>query len=117
MFEDLGNYRPIALTRVTMKYFEKLDQHHINASMPPSFDPHQFAYRTNRSAEDAIAIATHTALTHLELPDSYMRMLFIGFSSAFNTIIADILIHELLDLGLSSSICDWVKDFLTNRRG
>lgn len=51
---------------------------------------------------------------HLEHPDSYIRMLFIGFSSAFNTIVPDVMIHKLLDMGLSPSISAWVKDFLTN---
>ena len=78
-------------------------------------DPHQFAYRTNRSTEDAIAIALHSALNHLEVRGSYVRMLFIDFSSAFNTIIPDILIPKLTNLGLPPSTCSWIKDFLTNR--
>ena len=98
-----------------MKCFEKLVLNHIKASLPPSQDPHQFAYRTNRSTEDAITIATHTAMTHLENPHSYMRMLFIDFSSAFYKIIPNILIHKLLDLGLSFFTCAWVKDFLINQ--
>ena len=79
--EDLGNYRPIALTPVIMKCFEKLVLHHIRASLPPSHDPHQLAYRAHRSTEDAITITAHTALTHLEHPDRYVRMLFIDSSS------------------------------------
>ena len=42
-------------------------------------------------------------------------MLFIDYSSAFNTIIPDILVSKLTALGLSPSICTWIKDFLTNR--
>ncbi|XP_077455065.1 rapunzel 5 isoform X2 [Stigmatopora argus] len=42
-------------------------------------------------------------------------MLFIDYSSAFNTIKPDILTDKLSHLGLSSSICCWIKDFLTNR--
>ena len=42
-------------------------------------------------------------------------MLFIDFSSAFNTIIPDILIPKLINLGLPPSTCSWIKDFLVNR--
>ncbi|KAI3374481.1 hypothetical protein L3Q82_006306 [Scortum barcoo] len=76
--------------------------------------PYQFAYRENRSTEDAVSIALHTALTHLQLPNTYVRMLFVDFSSAFNTVIPDKLILKLHNLGLPSSLCHWIRDFLTN---
>ncbi len=37
------------------------------------------------------------------------------FSSAFNTILPDRLVNKLLDLGISHSICLWIKDFLSDR--
>ncbi|KAI3372368.1 hypothetical protein L3Q82_022861 [Scortum barcoo] len=54
-------------------------------------------------------------LTHLQLPNTYVRMLFVDFSSAFNTVIPDKLILKLHNLGLPSSLCHWIRDFLTNR--
>uniref|UniRef100_A0A9J8CC77 Reverse transcriptase domain-containing protein n=1 Tax=Cyprinus carpio carpio TaxID=630221 RepID=A0A9J8CC77_CYPCA len=42
-------------------------------------------------------------------------MLFIDFSSAFNTIIPQQLIHKLVELGLNTSLCNWLLDFLTGR--
>ncbi|KAI3370599.1 hypothetical protein L3Q82_007167 [Scortum barcoo] len=36
-------------------------------------------YKENRSTEDAVSIALHTALTHLQLPNTYVRMLFVDF--------------------------------------
>ncbi|KAL0197619.1 hypothetical protein M9458_006159, partial [Cirrhinus mrigala] len=57
----------------------------------------------------------HLALTHLENKDSYVRMLFIDFSSAFNTIIPQQLINKLNLLGLNTSLCNWTLDFLTGR--
>ena len=112
---SLNDFRPVALTPVTTKCFEKLVLRHIKACLPPTLDTHQFAYRTNRSTDDAIAIALHSALSHLEKEGSYVRMLFIDFSSAFNTIMPDILIPKLINLGLPPSTCSWIKDFLVNR--
>ncbi len=67
---------------------------------------------SNRSNDDAIATALHPALTHL---DKKVRLLFIDFSSAFNTIIPQQLIHKLVQLGLNTSLWNWLLDFLTGR--
>ncbi|KAK3533172.1 hypothetical protein QTP70_012425 [Hemibagrus guttatus] len=42
-------------------------------------------------------------------------MLFIDFSSAFNTIIPQHLSEKLSLLGINSSLCYWILDFLTGR--
>ncbi|XP_066512322.1 NACHT, LRR and PYD domains-containing protein 12-like [Hoplias malabaricus] len=42
-------------------------------------------------------------------------MLFIDFSSAFNTIIPQHLIGKLNILGLKTPLCNWILDFLTGR--
>ncbi len=38
---------------------------------------------------------------------SHVRMLFIDFSSAFNTVIPSKLISKLIDVGISPSLCNW----------
>ncbi len=98
-----------------MKCFKRLVMHKIKTSLPNTLDPLQFAYRPNLSTDDAIFSTLHLALTHLEKKDSYVRMLFIDFSSAFNTIIPQQLIHKLNLLGLNNSLCNWILDFLTGR--
>ncbi len=113
--DSLNDYRPIALTSVVAKCLERLVLRHIKANLPPTFDPYQFAYKANRSTEDAIATALHKALEHLKHRGTYIRMLFIDYNSAFNSIIPDILIRKLLHLGFSAHLCTWIMDFLTNR--
>ncbi|XP_059813893.1 uncharacterized protein LOC132385667 [Hypanus sabinus] len=98
-----------------MKCLERLVMRRIKTQLPPSLDPLQFAYRPNRSADDAIAITLHLALTHLDKQDTYVQMLFIDFSSAFNRIIPQKLIGKLNLLGLNTSLCNWILDFLTGR--
>ncbi|XP_078740066.1 interferon-induced very large GTPase 1-like [Lampetra fluviatilis] len=110
-----NDYRPVALTPILMKCFERLVLQHIKSVLPPALDPFQFAYRSNRSTDDAISATLHSALTHLETKYSYVRMLFIDFSSAFNTIIPQQLIHKLDHLGLNTSLCNWLLDFLIGR--
>ena len=110
-----NDYRPVALTPIIMKCFERLVMHHIKGTLPPNLDPYQFAYRANRSTDNAISTVLHSALTHLDTKDAHVRMLFIDFSSAFNTIIPQQLIHKLDQLGVNTSLCNWLLDFLTGR--
>ncbi|KAI3375925.1 hypothetical protein L3Q82_016344, partial [Scortum barcoo] len=112
---SLNDYRPVALTSTIMKCFERLVKSFITSSIPDSLDPLQFAYRPNRSTEDAIALTLHTALSHLDQRDTYVRMLFIDYSSAFNTIVPSKLVTKLRDLGLNSALCDWILNFLMGR--
>ena len=83
--------------------------------IPASLDPHQHAFRTNRSTEDAISTALHSVFTHPENKNSYVGMLLLDFSSAFNTISPMKLIGKLNTLGISASVCSWILDFLTCR--
>jgi hypothetical protein len=91
----LNDYRPRALTSVAMKCFERLVMAHINSILPDTLDPLQFAYLPNRSTDDAISIVLHTVLSHLDKRNTYMRMLFIDYSSALNTIVPSKLLTKL----------------------
>ncbi|KAK1789041.1 hypothetical protein P4O66_014995 [Electrophorus voltai] len=110
----LSVYGPIAHTSIVMKCFERLVIRHVKTHLPPSLDPLQFAYRSNRSADDAISTTLHLALTHLDKKGTYMRMLFIDFSSVFNTIVprapdwkVDLTGLEYLPLQLDPGFLDW----------
>ncbi len=111
----LNDWRPVALTPIFSKCFEKLIIDYICSVLPASLDPLQFAYRSNRSTDDAIAFTLHTALSHLENKNTYVRMLFVDYSSAFNTIVPATLVAKLQTLGLNRSLCSWILDFLTGR--
>ncbi len=62
----LNDYRPVALTSTVMKVFERLLKKHICSSIPATLDPLQFAYRPNRSTDDAISQVLHSSLTHID---------------------------------------------------
>ena len=59
-----------------------------------------------------MSIVLHTALSQLDKRNTYVRMLFIEFSSAFNTIVPLKLIYKLRTLGLNISLCNWILDIL-----
>ena len=96
-----------------MQCFQRLVKDHITSTLLTTLDPLQFAYCPNRSTDDAITITLHTALSHLDKRNTYIRMLFINYSSAFNTIVPSKLVIKLEALGLNPALCNWVLDFLT----
>ena len=91
---------------VAMKCFERLIMAHIKTIIPETLDPLQFAYRPNRSTDDTISIALNTALSHLDKRNTNVRMPFIDYSLAFNTIVPS---------KLNTSLCNWILDILTGR--
>ncbi len=111
----LNDWRPVALTPIFSKCFEKLVRDYFCSVLPASLDPLKFAYRSNHSIDDATAFTLHTALSHLENKDTYVRMQFVDYSSAFNTIVPATLVAKLQILGLNRSLCSWILDFLTGR--
>ncbi len=96
---------PTCFKKITVKSF-------ITSSLPDSLDP---LHVGNRSTDDTVSVTFHTALSHLDQRDTYVRMLFLDYSSAFNTTVPFKLITKLRDLVLNTAICDWILNFLTGR--
>jgi hypothetical protein len=48
---------------------------HINSTITNTLDTLQFASCPDRSIDDAISIALHTALSHLDKRNTYVRMM------------------------------------------
>ncbi|KAL0151881.1 hypothetical protein M9458_052882 [Cirrhinus mrigala] len=112
----LNDYRPVALTSVIMKSLEKLVLAYLKDITGPLLDPLQFAYRANRSVDDAVNMGLHFILQHLDRPGTYVRIMFVDFSSAFNTIIPTLLQAKLNQLSVPSSISQWITSFQTDRQ-
>lgn len=68
-----------------------------NASPHPR--PPAVCLLTNKSTEDAIAQVLFMALSHLEGSGIYVRVLFVDYSSTFNTIVPSRLNGKLWELG------------------
>lgn len=101
--------RPIVLISAVIKCFERLILQHMEACLPQNLGFYCFAYSANRSAEDAIATPLHRTLE----PRNCIRMLFIDYSSAFKTIIPEILVDKLTNISLPPSTCAWIMDSLS----
>ena len=87
--------RPVALTSLIMKTFERIVLKFLNPNK--LVDSLLFAYRESRSVEDATLFLINTLLSHLDKKRTYARAMFIDFSSAFNTIQPHLMLRKLMD--------------------
>ena len=66
--KGMNDLRPIALTSCVMKVFEKVVLVHFQNLVSDFSDPLQFAYRKNRSAEDAVLFVLDQDDSQLDKP-------------------------------------------------
>lgn len=73
-------------------------------------DPLQFAYRANRGVQDATITLLNLIYKHLEGNKNHVRLLFVDFSSAFNTIQPHLLVQKLIEknFGLDYNLVGWI---------
>ncbi|KAK3557326.1 hypothetical protein QTP70_026594, partial [Hemibagrus guttatus] len=116
LVERLSKNHRLSHKEVTPRVVRCLVLSYLKDITDPLLDPLQFAYRANRSVDDAVNMALHFILQHLDSPGSYARILFVAFSSAFNTIVPALLRDKLFHLNVPDSMCSWITDFLTDRR-
>ena len=60
---SLNDCQPFALTSVAMKVFEHLVLRYLKSATDSLLDPYQFAYRANRSVEEAVTMFSNTLTT------------------------------------------------------
>ena len=87
----------------------------LTASVVDRMDPLQFAYRAKRGVEDATLTFLDLVSRHIDTSDSFVRMLLMDFSSAFNTIQPRLIIKRLLDLPANPSLILLIRSFLCDR--
>ena len=101
---SLNDFRPVALTSIVMKCFEKIVLKRLLGQIQNNLDPFQFAYKPIRSTNDTTLTLLHNCYSRLKKPGLYARILFIDFSSAFNTIQPHLMASQLLSLSVSPSL-------------
>ncbi|KAI3374121.1 hypothetical protein L3Q82_005982 [Scortum barcoo] len=115
---ELNDFRPVALTSHVMKTMERLLLHHLRPQTHHALDPLQFAYREKTGVEDAIIFLLHRSLSHLDRGSGAVRITFLDFSSAFNTI-QPLLLREQTDRdgswitpgGMDHRLPDWQTSY------
>ncbi len=113
--KDLKDYRPVALTSILCKCMERAVCTLLLGELSDKLDPLQFAYKAKRGTEDASLMLLDTVTKQLDSTHPHTRILFMDFSSAFNTVNTNTLLHCLSDLLVDPALILWIKDFLKDR--
>ena len=100
-----------------MKCFERIVHLTLLKCITQYLDPSQFAYKQNRSTDDATLTLLHHAYTYLEKSGSFVCILFVDFSSAFNTntIQPHLMAAKLLVMNVCDRLVLWIVNFLVQR--
>ncbi len=109
--KDLKDYRPVALTSILCKCMERAVCTLLLGELSDKLDPLQFAYKAKRGTEDASLMLLDTVTKQLDSTHPHTRILFMDFSSAFNTVNTNTLLHCLSDLLVDPALILWIKDF------
>ncbi|KAI3370887.1 hypothetical protein L3Q82_007398 [Scortum barcoo] len=106
---ELNDFRPVALTSHLMKTLERLFLSLLRPQVQHAQDRLQFAYQPGVGVEDAILYLLHRAHSHLDKGSGTVRILFLDFSSAFNTIQPTLLRDKLSRMGVDPQLMDWIS--------
>ena len=112
---ELNDFRPVALTSHLMKTLERLILNLLRPQVQHAQDRLQFAYQPDVGVEDAILYMLHRIHSHLDKGSGTVRILFLDFSSAFNTIQPPMLHDKLNRMGVEPYLVNWIDDYLTDR--
>ena len=100
----------VALTSVALKTCERIVLPQLRSFIHDYQNPFKFAYQNNRSCEDALLVTINEVTSHLDFKLSVeknkvsgiitksrnsVRMMFLNFSSSFNTIQPHLLANKM----------------------
>ena len=114
---DVKDYRPISITPILSKIFEKLLSAKLSRFCESNslFPTQQFSYRKNYGCVDALLSVTHEIQSALD-SGGECRVIQLDFSAAFDRVNHRALIHRLQCLGIGGSFLNVCREFLSDRR-
>ena len=113
---DPLNYRPVSLTSVPCKLFEKLIAIHLMDYLQENhiLSDHQYGFRAKFSTVDQL-ISTYNDVTGMVDQGRVVDLVFFDYSKAFDSVPHGVLLDKLYNLGIDGNILHWIRGFLTGR--
>ena len=117
---DPNNYRPITITSIIARTYERVHLKHITQAMLRAGIPsiEQFGFTAKRSCHDAIyRLLTHIADTvDMASGDSrYVPAVFIDISKAYDKVWIEGLLYKIHKIGITGNLYHIIKSLLLNR--
>ena len=109
--------RPISLTAVIMRLFERLVYRFELSSICNDYiNLDQFAYRGGHNSTMALIKCQHTWLKWLDSNADFVRIFSFDFSKAFDSVSHNILCSKLKQVNINPYIINWLISFLDQRK-
>lgn len=112
---SVGDFRPISLTSILGKTYEKVVKSHLLNELCGKLDPHQYAFTSQRSCEHALAEVLYHAYINADKSNT-VKILAIDFSKAFDRVNHQLLINKLISFGISTQLLAVLCSFLQDRK-
>ncbi len=110
-----SDLRPIFLTTIPVKVLESILVKRINKGLEGKVDERQFGSIAGCSTTDALVELTHKWFEATDTAGTYVRIVLVDYSKAFDLIDHNLLVNKLVDIGLPRHILRWMAAFLADR--
>ena len=87
----------------------------VDDTIVPNVDPKQFGGLAGTSTIDALVEMTHKWYETTDTRNTYVRIVLLDFSKAFDLINHNILLDKLQVCGIAAHILRWMEAFLLDR--
>ena len=114
--ETCNQLRPISLTAIIMRLFERCVYQAELLHASESIVQNQFSYKKGLNSTMALIKCQYKWLTWLDNDANYVRVFSLDFKKAFDNVPHDILCLEMKSLFINPCIVNWVINFLSNRQ-
>ena len=103
-----SDFRPISLTSCVCKVMERIILHRLLHTIGPSLSPSLYGFLPGRSTQHCFA----ELFTHYT-PNTYTA--FIDLKAAFDIANREVILDELVNLGIVGATLTWIQNYLSNR--
>ena len=109
------NYRPVSLTCIICKVYEKLLRTNILDFLENSINPNQHGFVKNKSCLTNL-LETYDCIINLLESGAPVDLIYLDFSKAFDRVPHYRLLEKLERIGIKGKLLNIIRDFLTNRK-
>jgi hypothetical protein len=113
---SINKLRPISLTAGLAKVAESRVSKWIMNTIEPIIDKRQFGNQKGMSTTHCLIDIYHHIVSGVEKAGNISTLVLTDFTKAFDMIDHKIAIMNLLSMGVSPALVQWVVDFLTRRK-
>ena len=107
--------RPISITPIAAKVFDSIIMKYVDDIVCDIIDSKQFGGIAGTSTTHALVEMTHRWHEATNILNTYVRVVMLDFSKAFDLINHHILLEKLTNNGLPRHIVRWIGAFLLDR--